>query len=69
MNRNNRKVKLEKKLPILLTFIFVAIIIISFLFSLIRLILDPVNIFVVENGEIYEEETTYRIYCKRRNCT
>lgn len=59
MADNKRNNNLNKKIPLLLSLIFVAIIFVCILSSLIMLIIEPANVFAVENGKIYQEETTY----------
>lgn len=49
---------LMKKIPLLLSLFFVCIIVLCFLYSLAQLIKEPSNVFAVEEGKIYEEETT-----------
>lgn len=49
----------NQKTLIILSLIFVVAIIITLLSGFIGLIIDPGNIVVVENGRIYQEETTY----------
>ena len=65
MNKQYKSAILNKKIYIIIAIIFIAIIPISFLYSLVVLIIQPSNIFVVENGKIYKEESTVRIYNKR----
>lgn len=51
--------ELKKKILISLSLIFVSVVIISFCYSLVQLIIQPSDVFIVENGNIYQEETTY----------
>ena len=55
----------NKKIIIIIAVILVAIIPISFLYSLIVLLIQPSKSFVVENGKIYNGEPVVRIYIKR----
>ena len=62
MNKGSIK---NKRIILIIAIILVAIIPISFLYSLIVLIIEPSKSFVVENGRIYNQESTVRIYNKR----
>lgn len=48
MSENNEKHNLNKKIPLLLALIFICIVILSFLYGLIQLIIEPTNVFAVE---------------------
>lgn len=50
---------MNKKVIIILSLIFTSIVLISFLYSLVQLVIQPSSRFVIENGKIYQEETTY----------
>ena len=58
MSEKNISTNFNKKIFIIIAVILIAIIPISFLYSLVVLIMQPSNIFVVENGKIYKEEST-----------
>ncbi len=51
-----------KKAVALIAIFAIAVILLCFVYSLIVLIIQPSDIFIVENGKIYEEESTVRIY-------
>ena len=53
------KHKIRNKILIVLISLFCIVLILCFLYNLIGLIIQPSNIFVVEEGKIYQEETTY----------
>lgn len=59
MSEDRKKHKLNKKIPFILSLVLTGVILCSFLFSLVRLVLEPVQSFAVENGNIYQEETVY----------
>lgn len=48
MSENNENHNLNRKIPLLLVLIFICIVILSFLYGLIQLILEPANVFAVE---------------------
>lgn len=48
MSENSKNYNLNKKIPILLSLIFTTIIILSFLYGLVQLIIEPTNVFAVE---------------------
>ena len=64
MKTKYKKLKAKKKIPIIIAIIAIAIIPLCFLYSIIQLIIEPAKIFAVENGKIYDEEQTVRIYNK-----
>lgn len=49
---------MNRKILITISLILVSVVLVSFLYSIIQLIIEPSSRFVVENGKIYEEETT-----------
>ena len=59
MSENRKRIKLNKKIPFILSLVLACVILSLFLFSLIRLVVEPVQSFAVENGRIYQEETVY----------
>ena len=69
MKKNKQKSNVKKKILVIMAILAVAIIPASFLYSLVMLIIQPSDIFVVEKGQIYNEEETERIHNKRRNST
>ena len=69
MKKNKQKSNVKKKILVIMAILAVAIIPASFLYSLVMLIIEPSDIFVVEKGKIYCEEETERIHNKRRNST
>lgn len=48
MGQRNKKQDTNKKVPIIMLLIFVSAIMISFLYSLIQLIIKPSNMFIIE---------------------
>ena len=50
---------LKKKILIMLSLVFFGVIAISFCYNLAQLIIQPSDVFIVDNGNIYQEETTY----------
>lgn len=50
---------MNKRILAIISLILASIVVISFLYSLVQLIIQPSSRFVVENGKIYQEETTY----------
>ena len=48
MSEDKNKHDTNKKIPIIILIIFVSVILLSFLYSLIQLIIKPSNIFIVE---------------------
>ena len=58
MKEKYEKSNANSKILAVIAILFLSIIIFSFLYSLIILIIQPSNIFVVENGKIYKEEST-----------
>lgn len=48
MGQRNKKQATNKKVPIIMLLIFVSAIMISFLYSLIQLIIKPSNMFIIE---------------------
>lgn len=50
---------IKKKILILLVLIFFGVVALSFCYNLVQLIIQPSAVFIVENGRIYQEETTY----------
>lgn len=59
MSEKNKVQHKNQKVLIVLSLMLVSIILVSFLYSLVQLIIQPSNRFIVENGKIYQEETTY----------
>lgn len=45
----NKKLNMQKKIVAIIAIVFIAIIPLSFLYSLVQLILEPSKVFVVEN--------------------
>ena len=68
MNRNYRKHDINKKIPIIISLILLCIILFCFLYSFIQLVLDPSNIFVVEERKYISRGNNLWVYCKRRKC-
>lgn len=62
---NSEYKKASKNISVIIAVIVVAIILLCFLYSVIQLIMEPAKICVIENGKIYDEESTVRIYNKR----
>ena len=48
MGEKNKKQDTNKRIPIIILFIFVSAILLSFLYSLIQLIIKPSNIFIID---------------------
>lgn len=48
----------KKKIGHSISVLFISIIAICILYSIIQLLVEPSNVFVIENGKIYEEEVT-----------
>lgn len=48
MGEKNKKQDTNKRIPIIILFVFVSAILLSFLYSLIQLIIKPSNIFIVD---------------------
>jgi len=59
MSEKTTSHRMKRKVLAILSLILVSIIIVSFLYSIVQLIIEPSSKFVVENGKIYQEETTY----------
>ena len=47
--KRSKKHQIEKKIIIILSCIFVAVLVVSFLYNLMQLIIEPSNIFIIEN--------------------
>jgi len=57
MSEKTTSHRMKRKVLAILSLILVSIIIVSFLYSIVQLIIEPSSKFVVENGKIYQEET------------
>lgn len=58
MSENRKASNIKNKITIILSLILVFIVLGSFIYSIITLILEPVSIITVEQGRIYQEENT-----------
>ena len=61
-DNKNRVNKSRKKVIIILSLIFAVIILISFLYSLIGLIIEPTSIYIVENRKNISRRNNLWIY-------
>ncbi len=48
MSDNKKKINLKKTIPFVLSLIFLCVILVSFLYNLIKLVIKPSNVFSVE---------------------
>ena len=68
--KNAKKIKVNilknKTLKMMFVLLMIAVII-YIIYKVINLIITPTDILMVENGTVSVEETTVRIYYKRRN--
>jgi len=51
MSENMKRNQLNKRIPLILSLVLTSVIIGSFLFSLVKLILEPSKSFVIENRQ------------------
>lgn len=56
MSETNKRQEARKKIPIIIMIVLLVLIFACFLYSFIGLVLDPSNVFVIEEGKIYQEE-------------
>ncbi len=65
MSGKQMKHNVKKKILAIVSLMLALVILVFFFISLVQLIAEPSNVFVVEEGSIYEEETTYAYIVRR----
>lgn len=69
MKENVKKHNLKKRIVTILVILIIAIIPVCFLYSLIELIIEPSNVFVIENRKNLRRRIYSWIYNKKREST
>ncbi len=57
MKKKSKKNNILNNKKLLISFLIILIILVSFVYNIFKLIKEPTNIFIIENGKLYMEET------------